>query len=140
MKKKIFKYLNNLFINVSLRKIYILARNVADVQRAIEKIFPLVYEFKKPRNPAEKEVQEEKKIVVDDPDSDNEFFFDPDENLEIEPPNKKQKMHDSSHLTKRYKGPVKKTPRRPLGKMNEHKEDRMYVSDGEFGDDPEEDF
>lgn len=118
----------------------ILARNVADVQRAIEKIFPLVYEFKKPRNPAEKDVQEEKR-VVDDPDSDNEFFFDPDENLEVEPPNKKQRIIDSSKLTKRYKGPDKKAPRRPLGKMNEHKEDRMYVSDGEFDpDDPEVDF
>jgi hypothetical protein len=42
----------------------ILARNVADVQRAIEKIFPLVYEFKKPRNPAEKDVQEEKELLM----------------------------------------------------------------------------
>lgn len=98
-----------------------------------------MYEFKKPRNPAEKTVVEEEKKIVEDLDSDNEFFFDPDENLEIEPPNKKQRLqNDSSHLTKRYKGPVKKAPRRPLGKMNEHKEDRMNVSDGEFDpDDPD---
>lgn len=78
-------------------------------------------------------------MVEEDPDSDNEFFFDPDNCQSIEPPNKKQKVHDSSHLTKKYKGPPKiKKARRPLGKDNDCREDRMHVSDGEFDpDDPD---
>lgn len=119
------------------------ARNVADVQKAIEKIFPLVYEFRKPKVVTDEEkvvLEEEEYLDEEEPDSDNEeFFFDPDTLQSVEPPNKKRKTNDSSHLTKKYKGPPKiRKARRPLGKDNESKEDRMNVSDGEFDtDDPE---
>lgn len=119
------------------------ARNVADVQKAIEKIFPLVYEFRKPKVVTDVEkvvLEEEEYLDEEEPDSDNEeFFFDPETLQSVEPPNKKRKTNDSSHLTKKYKGPQKiRKARRPLGKDNESKEDRMNVSDGEFDtDDPE---
>lgn len=32
------------------------ARSVNDVQSAVERIFPLVYEFRKPRTPADEEI------------------------------------------------------------------------------------
>lgn len=122
------------------------ARSVALVQKAIEKIFPLVYEFRKPRPVTEEDknliVEEEEHLDEEELDSDNEeFFFDPDEDAPLEPLSKKPK-HDSSHLTKKYKGPRKiKKARRPLGKDNECKEDRMQISDGEFDpDDPDLDF
>lgn len=35
--------------------LYDSARSVSDVQSAVERIFPLVYEFRKPRTPAEEE-------------------------------------------------------------------------------------
>lgn len=35
---------------------FVLARSVNDVQSAVERIFPLVYEFRKPRTPADEEL------------------------------------------------------------------------------------
>lgn len=120
------------------------ARSVADVQAAIEHIYPLVYEFKKPRV---KEIVEEEVItelietdLEPDDEDDDDDVADP---LEIEespqPPNKKQKLRDISHLSKRYKGPppsTKRRPKRPLGKMNDPKQDLIYISDGDVdGDD-----
>jgi hypothetical protein len=68
-----------------------------------------------------------------------------DRDLSLSPLSKKQKLRDISHLQKRYKGPpvskkVNKKrrggPKRPLGKMNDPKEDLIYVSDGDMdGDD-----
>jgi transcription initiation factor TFIID TATA-box-binding protein len=125
------------------------ARSVADVQAAIEHIYPLVYEFKKARATeitedvfVEARIDsdvEDHDIDEDDSDDDDEEVFDPLEDpLEIEsspPPMKKQKLRDVSHLTKRYKGPSKCRgggTKRPLGKMNEPKHDMMNVSDGEI--------
>ena len=110
----------------------ILARSVADVQAAIEHIYPLVYEFKKPRvvNIVEEEVVTEliETDLEPDEDEDDDDVADP---LELDesppPPNKKQKLRDISHLSKRYKGP----PKRPLGKMNDPKQDLIYISDGD---------
>jgi hypothetical protein len=114
------------------------------VQAAIEHIYPLVYEFKKPRV---KDIVEEEVItelietdLEPDDDDDDDDVADP---LEIEespqPPNKKQKLRDISHLSKRYKGPPpssKRRPKRPLGKMNDPKQDLIYISDGDIdGDD-----
>ncbi|KAG5683842.1 hypothetical protein PVAND_013105 [Polypedilum vanderplanki] len=130
------------------------ARSVADVQAAIEHIYPLVYEFKKPRTEdtgvdKEEEVYAdiiETDIEMDDDDDDEDDVIEED-SLNIPdsppPPAKKQKIRDISHLTKRYKGPpTKKAPqqrrgsKRPLGKMNDPKQDLIYVSDGDVdGDD-----
>jgi transcription initiation factor TFIID TATA-box-binding protein len=113
------------------------ARSVADVQAAIEHIYPLVYEFKKPRvvNIVEEEVVTEliETDLEPDEDEDDDDVADP---LELEesppPPNKKQKLRDISHLSKRYKGPPsKRRPKRPLGKMNDPKQDLIYISDGD---------
>lgn len=80
----------------------------------------------------------------DDDDDEDDEALDPlaMENREPSPPpNKKQKLRDISHLQKRYKGPPppqvpQKNKRRggakrPLGKMNDPKEDLIYVSDGD---------
>jgi hypothetical protein len=112
-----------------------------------------VYEFKKPRVQEQVVVEEEIDCIVesdmdddDDYDDDVDAFEDP---LALEdepspPPNKKQKLRDISHLQKRYKGPPpgKKSgqrrggAKRPLGKMNDPKQDCIYVSDGDMdGDD-----
>lgn len=74
----------------------------------------------------------------DDDDFDNDIIVqDP---LDIEPTNKKQKMNDVrdvSHLAKRFKGG--RVSKRPPGKMNDPKEDLIFVSDGEMdGDDPDD--
>lgn len=122
------------------------ARSVADVQAAIEHIYPLVYEFKKPRATDETAANEGEiiaEIIETDYEEDDQESDDDDiteDPLTIaaddEPPNKKQKVHDISHLTKRYKGPAKRRPKRPLGKMNDPKQDLIYVSDGDVdGDD-----
>ena len=121
----------------------ILARSVADVQAAIEHIYPLVYEFKKPRvvNIVEEEVVTElieTDLEPDDEDDDDDVADPLEDPLEESPPaSKKQKIRDISHLTKRYKGPPsKRRPKRPLGKMNDPKQDLIYVSDGDVdGDD-----
>lgn len=39
------------------------ARSVADVQSAVERIFPLVYEFRKPRSPADEEALRAKRAA-----------------------------------------------------------------------------
>lgn len=145
------------------------ARSVADVQAAIEHIYPLVYEFKKPRteeinNGETEEVYAdiiETDYEMDDDISDEDDAVDPledplngpidddDDDEEVDsptPPSKKQKFRDISHLTKRYKGPPTKRrggkassgsgSKRPLGKMNDPKQDLIYVSDGDVdGDD-----
>lgn len=137
------------------------ARSVADVQAAIEHIYPLVYEFKKPRTENTNVDKEEEEVYADiietdiemddDDDDDEDDVMDPLEDpLNLDdadspnfPPTKKQKLRDVSHLTKRYKGPpAKKAPqqrrgsKRPLGKMNDPKQDLIYVSDGDVdGDD-----
>lgn len=104
------------------------------MQAAIEHIYPLVYEFKKARSPKEP-VQVEEPVVEEDEDSD--FGFDPDpvdpvDPLNNEPPKKKQKVRDVSHLSKRFKGSQAK---RPPGKMNDPSEDLIYVSDCDDPDD-----
>lgn len=102
---------------------------MANVQAAIEHIYPLVYEFKKPRAPKEPSKEEEEilSLIPDDSEDDDDFpDLDPDP-LELEPPSKKQKIHDVSHLTKRFKG--KRAGKRPPGKMNDPNEDLMFVSD-----------
>lgn len=113
----------------------ILARSVANVQAAIEHIYPLVYEFKKPRSPKEPAPIEEEILIEEDEDSD--FGFDPDpietDPLNNEPPKKKQKVRDISHLTKRFKG--SRAAKRPPGKMNDPNEDLIYVSDCDDPDD-----
>lgn len=132
--------------------VFLIAGSVAYVQAAIEHIYPLVYEFKKPRIEKEQRVEETVAAIVvesdmedddDDEDTDDEAL-DPlaMENREPSPPpNKKQKLRDISHLQKRYKGaPPSQMPqktkrrggaKRPLGKMNDPKEDLIYVSDGD---------
>jgi hypothetical protein len=84
---------------------------------------------------------------VDDEDFDSDpdpiIEDDPLETEELEPPSKKQKIRDVSHLTKRFKGsgrpgrPGRKQIRRPPGKMNEPLEDLIYVSDVD-ADDPDD--
>lgn len=112
------------------------ARSVANVQAAIEHIYPLVYEFKKARTPKdEAEPLEEEFLIEEDDDSD--FGYDPDPIDEVdpleEPPNKKQKVRDISHLTKRFKG--SRAAKRPPGKMNDPSEDLICVSDCDDPDD-----
>lgn len=129
------------------------ARSVANVQAAIEHIYPLVFEFQKPRAPKEaiKEEEEEEfemKMIGQDSD-DDDFEADPDlevneDPLNLEPLKKKQKLHaadrggvrDISHLSKRFKGG--RGAKRPPGKMNDPTEDLIYVSDGDIdADDPD---
>lgn len=127
---------------------------MADVQAAIEHIYPLVYEFKKPRA-QEQVVEEEIDAIIVESDMDNDSDMDDvddafDDPLALDdepssPPNKKQKLRDISHLQKKYRGPPppgKKNNqrrgggKRPLGKMNDPKQDLFNVSDGEIdGDD-----
>lgn len=84
----------------------------------------------------------------DDYDDDVDAFDDPlalDDALPSSPPNKKQKLRDISHLQKKFRGPApsgkkgsqrRGGAKRPLGKMNDPKQDCIYVSDGEMdGDD-----
>lgn len=115
-----------------------LARSVANVQAAIEHIYPLVYEFKKPRSPKEPPPVEVELKVEDDEDSD--FGYDPDPVDLVdplgggdEPAKKKQKVRDVSHLSKRFKG--SRAAKRPPGKMNDPSEDLIYVSDCDDPDD-----
>lgn len=120
----------------------ILARSVAHVQAAIEHIYPLVYEFKKPRTPKEVSKEEEELLnPMIDSDDDEDIDFDPqveDDPLELEPPKKKQKFRDVSHLAKRFKG---RSSKRPPGKAsNDPSEDNIYVSDGDFDADDPDDF
>lgn len=124
---------------------FILARSVANVQAAIEHIYPLVYEFKKPRIPKESIKEEEiiTKMIPDDSDEDDDSDNDIDDiiesdPLELEPPKKKHKLHDVSHLTKRFKGG--RSGKRPPGKRNDPTEDMIYVSDGEIDADDPDDF
>lgn len=98
-----------------------------------------MYEFKKPRAP--KEVSKEEVLVdpIIDSDDDEDIDFDPpveDDPLQLEPPLKKQKFRDISHLAKRFKGRASK---RPPGKAsNDPSEDNMNISDGDIdADDPE---
>lgn len=118
-----------------------LARSVANVQAAIEHIYPLVYEFKNPRKPKDsnKEEDEALKLMANDSDDDFEDDLIEEDPLELEePPSKKQKqqVRDVSHLTKRFKGG--RGPKRPPGKMNDPTEDLICVSDGDFdADDPD---
>ena len=150
--KQILNYLFN-----SNLKFSHLAGSVADVQAAIEHIYPLVYEFKKPRaqqqiaHEEEPEPDLETVIVESDMDDDSDIGFDDplalNDDDELSPPaSKKQKLRDISHLQKKYKGPPpgKRSNnhrrsggvKRPLGKMNDPKKDSMYVSDGDIdGDD-----
>lgn len=119
-----------------------LARSVAHVQAAIEHIYPLVYEFKNPRTPKEVSKEEEELLnPMIDSDDDEDIDFDPqveDDPLELEPPKKKQKFRDVSHLAKRYKG---RSSKRPPGKVsNDPTEDNIYVSDGDFDADDPDDF
>lgn len=125
---------------------------MAHVQAAIEHIYPLVYEFKKPRA-QELVVEEEIDSIIVESDMDNDSDMEDvdafDDPLAVEeepssPPNKKQKLRDISHLQKKYQGPQpgKKSnqrrggAKRPLGKMNDPKQDSIYVSDGDMdGDD-----
>lgn len=121
---------------------FLAARSVAHVQAAIEHIFPLVYEFKKPRAPKDVVVEEAEVPMNDSDDDDEDVEFDTDpideDPLELGPPKKKQKLRDVSHLTKRFKG-RKATGKRPPGKMNDPSEDLIYVSDGDIeADDPDE--
>lgn len=91
-------------------------------------------------------------IVESDMDDDGEDDFDDDDAFgdplaldePLSPPNKKQKLRDVSHLQKKYKGPPsgkrsnqrRGGAKRPLGKMNDPKQDCIYVSDGDIdGDD-----
>lgn len=116
----------------------LLARSVANVQAAIEHIYPRVYEFRKPRAPKETNEEEEKllQLIAEDSDDDeedyeNEQVLEEEEEDPLEPPPmKKQKVKDISHLTKKFKG--RTGGKRPPGKTNEHSEDRMYVSDGDI--------
>lgn len=115
------------------------ARSVANIQAAIEHIYPLVFEFKKPRAPKETVKEEEeilKAIVNESEDDDDSEGFEELDPLEIEPPKKKTKLsgdvRDISHLTKRFKGGRAK---RPPGKMNDPSEDLIYVSDCDDPDD-----
>lgn len=117
--------------------IIVLARSVANVQAAIEHIYPLVYEFKNPR-PKDPNKEEEELLKRADSDDDDDFDeIIEDDPLGTEPPKKKQKVRDVSHLSKRYKGVKgKRGAKRPPGKMNDPSEDLIYVSDGDFdGDD-----
>jgi hypothetical protein len=114
------------------------ARSVANVQAAIEHIYPLVYEFRKPRPPKETPEEDEVQRLLENDSEDEEADFDDpiDDPLELEPPNKKQKLRDVSHLSKRFKG-GRGTGKRPPGKVNDPSEDLIYVSDGEIdADDP----
>lgn len=116
------------------------ARSVANVQAAIEHIYPLVYEFKNPRPPKDSNKEEEEALKNHAQDSDDDDDFDEiieEDPLDLEaPPSKKQKVRDISHLTKRFKGG--RGPKRPPGKMNDPTEDLICVSDGEFdADDPD---
>jgi hypothetical protein len=96
-----------------------------------------VYEFRKPRAPKEPTVEEEEvlQLLENDSEDDEAEFEDPiDDPLQLEPPAKKQKIRDVSHLSKRFKGSGK----RPPGKLNDPTEDLIYVSDGDMdGDDPD---
>lgn len=140
--------------NLIYHAFFIVARSVAHVQAAIEHIYPLVYEFKKPRAEivttcVEEEVYAdiiETDVEMDDDDDDDDDDVEGADPLEdplsvpdSPPPMKKHKVHDVSHLQKKYKGPPTKRRRgskRPLGKMNDPKQDLMYVSDGDLdGDD-----
>lgn len=122
------------------------ARSVANVQAAIEHIYPLVYEFRKARIPKEtvqeEEVEEELVGTFEDSedDDDSDVGVIEEDPLLFEPPKKKQKLRtvrDVSHLTKRFKGGKKS--KRPPGKMNDPSEDLIYVSDGDIdGDDPDD--
>lgn len=133
---------------------FLSARSVANVQAAIEHIYPLVFEFQKPRAPKEiikveeEEEEFEMKLIGQDSDEDD-FEADPDlvgeDPLDIEPRKKKQKMgedrggvRDVSHLAKRFKGG--RGAKRPPGKMNDPTEDLIYVSDGDIEADDPEDF
>lgn len=115
--------------------ILLVARSVANVQAAIEHIYPLVYEFRKPRPPKETPEEEEVLTLLENDSEDEEADFDDpvEDPLDLEPPKKKQKLRDVSHLSKRFKG----TGKRPPGKMNDPSEDLIYVSDGDIdADDP----
>lgn len=121
------------------------ARSVANVQAAIEHIYPLVYEFKKPRVPKEVVPEEEVEVLQEtfedsEDDDDSDVGVIEEDPLQFEPPKKKQKLRDVrdvSHLTKRFKGG--RTSKRPPGKMNDPSEDLIYVSDGDMdGDDPDD--
>ncbi|CRK90887.1 CLUMA_CG004575, isoform A [Clunio marinus] len=120
------------------------ARSVANVQAAIEHIYPLVYEFKKPRISKEPLTEECLIAEEDSDDDDDDDFDDPDQEIEDDPleigsiANKKRKLRDVSHLTKRYK--KKRTSKRPPGKMNDPSENMIYVSDGEIDADDPDDF
>lgn len=118
---------------------FFVARSVANVQAAIEHIYPLVYEFRKPRSPKEV-VPEENPEVLENPtfddsedDDDSDVGVIEEDPLHLEPPKKKQKLHSVSHLTKRFKGG--RAPKRPPGKMNDPNEDLIYVSDCDDPDD-----
>jgi hypothetical protein len=129
---------------VWFERVFLAARSVAHVQAAIEHIYPLVYEFKKPRIPKDviKEEEELLHLVPHDSEDDDEDFDAPIEGdpLEIqEPPKKKQKLRDISHLSKRFKG-GRSTGKRPPGKMNDPSEDLIYVSDGDMDADDPDDF
>lgn len=127
------------------------ARSVANVQAAIEHIYPLVFEFQKPRAPKEtikveeEEEEFEMKMIGQDSD-DDDFEADPDivdeDPLDLDPRKKKRKtdegVRDISHLSKRFKGG--RRAKRPPGKMNDPTEDLIYVSDGDIDADDPEDF
>jgi hypothetical protein len=112
------------------------ARSVANVQAAIEHIYPLVYEFKKPRSPKDTAEPLEEEFLIEE-DDDSDFGYDPDpidvDPLEDQPPRKKQKVRDVSHLSKRFKG--SRAAKRPPGKMNDPSENLIYVSDCDDPDD-----
>lgn len=94
------------------------AQSVDDARKAIEKVHPILYVFKKSRH------KKRKRVVDEVSDSDQEFFFD----SEAAPPHKKSKLQNSSNLPV-PPGPTKiKKPRKALGKENDFDIDLMQVS------------
>lgn len=126
--------------------LHVAARSVADVQAAIEHIYPLVYEFKNHRShhrsqdaDREEEREIENLLCRESPeDSEDDFDVEPDKDPLEDPPSKKQcqmkDVRDVSHLTKKFK--VEHVAKRPPGKLNDISEDRINVSDD--ADDPDE--
>lgn len=107
------------------------------MQAAIEHIYPLVYEFKKARTPKDEAEPVEEEFLIEE-DDDSDFGYDPDpiddvDPLGDQPPKKKQKLRDISHLSKRFKG--SRGAKRPPGKMNDPSEDLISVSDCDDPDD-----
>lgn len=132
MGRKFVVYLFFLFFNNYFFYVY-LAGSVANVQAAIEHIFPLVYEFRKKRTPAM--VEEMKKPAVTEPDEVIECASDIDDvavGVGVIDANKNPNSNVNANKNEKKKGVKRKYP---FGfSSNDPNEDVMAVSDEEVDD------